>query len=87
MHVGELPEFAILMARDRSNLPRCLLWRSTARWVRECLRAQGHGRRRLVSRPAVRAVWVGTQDEGGLQCFCYRVTRVSMCELPPLPPG
>ena len=26
LHVRELPEFAPLLARDRSNRPRCLLW-------------------------------------------------------------
>ena len=26
MHAGELPELATLMALDRSNCPRCLLW-------------------------------------------------------------
>ena len=27
LHVRELPEFASLMSLDRSNWPRCLLWR------------------------------------------------------------
>ena len=26
LHVGELPEFVSLMARDRSRWPHCLLW-------------------------------------------------------------
>ena len=26
LHVGQLPEFMTLMARDRNNWPRCLLW-------------------------------------------------------------
>ena len=34
----------------------------------------------------MKVVWIGTRDEEGVLCYCQE-TRVSMYDLPPLPPG